>query len=35
VCSGDAFAHTGAAEKLIATMLATVFAAPERDDLKQ
>ena len=35
VCSGDVFAQTGAAEKLIATMLATVFAAPERDDLKQ
>jgi hypothetical protein len=34
VCAGDVFAHTAAAEKLIATMLATVFAAPERDDLK-
>jgi hypothetical protein len=29
------FAQTGAAEKLSATMLATVFAAPERGDLKQ
>jgi acyl-coenzyme A thioesterase PaaI-like protein len=35
VCSGDVFAHTGAVEKLIATLLATVFAAPERDNLKQ
>jgi hypothetical protein len=35
VCSGDVVAHTGATEKLVATMLATVFAAPERDDLKQ
>jgi hypothetical protein len=29
------FAQTGAAKKLIATMLATMFAAPERRDLKQ
>ena len=35
VCAGDVFAQTGAGEKLIATMMATVFAAPERDDLKQ
>ena len=35
VCSGEAFAHAGAGEKLIATMQATVFAAPEREDLRQ
>ena len=35
VCSGDVLAYTAAGEKVVATMLATVFAAPERDDLKQ
>ena len=35
VCSGDALAYTGSAEKSVATMLATVFTAPERDGLKQ
>jgi uncharacterized protein (TIGR00369 family) len=35
VCAGDVFARTGADEKLVATMLATVFAAPERDNLRQ
>ena len=35
VCSGDVLAHTGLAEKLVATMLATVFTAPERDGLRQ
>ena len=35
VCSGEAFAHSEAGEKLIATMQATVFAAAERDDLRQ
>ena len=35
VCSGDVFAHTGSQDKLVATMLATVFAAPEREGLKQ
>lgn len=35
VCAADAHAQIGNAEKLVATMLATVMAAPERDDLKQ
>ncbi|HVE90417.1 MAG TPA: PaaI family thioesterase [Burkholderiaceae bacterium] len=35
VCSGAAFAYTGSDEKQVATMLATVFAAPERDGLRQ
>ena len=35
VCSGDVVAHAGTSERLVATMLATVFAAPERDGLKQ
>ncbi len=35
VCSGNVLAYTGSAEKLVATMLATVFTAPERDGLKQ
>ena len=34
VCSGDALAYVEGSEKLVATMLATVFAAPERDGLK-
>ena len=35
VCSGEVLAHTGSTEKLVATVLATVFAASERDGLKQ
>ena len=35
VCSGDVFAYSVASEKLVATMLATVIAVPERDGLKQ
>ena len=35
VCSGDVVAYAGTSERLVATMLATVFAAPERDGLKQ
>jgi len=35
VCTADAFAQTGSEEKLVATMLATIMAVPERDDLKQ
>ena len=35
VCSGDVVAHAGTDERLVATMLATVIAAPERDGLKQ
>jgi uncharacterized protein (TIGR00369 family) len=35
VCTGDAFAETGGAESVVATMLATVMAVEERDDLRQ
>jgi len=35
VCSGDMVAYGEPGERLVATMLATVFAAPERDGLKQ
>jgi uncharacterized protein (TIGR00369 family) len=35
VCAGDAFAQTGGPETVVATMLATVMAVPQRDDLKQ
>jgi uncharacterized protein (TIGR00369 family) len=35
VCAGDIFAVTGGAEKVVATMLATVMAVPERDGRKQ
>jgi len=35
VCTGDVFAYSAASEKLVATMLATVIAVPERDGLKQ
>ena len=35
VCSGDVVAHAGTDERLVATMLATVIAAPERAGLKQ
>jgi uncharacterized protein (TIGR00369 family) len=34
VCTADAFARTSGSEKLVATMLATIMAVPERDDLK-
>ncbi len=35
VCAGDAFAQTGGTENVVATMLATIMAVPQRDDLKQ
>jgi uncharacterized protein (TIGR00369 family) len=35
VCAGDAFAELDGAEKTVATMLATVMAVPQRDDLRQ
>jgi uncharacterized protein (TIGR00369 family) len=35
VCAGDAVAQTGGPENVVATMLATIMAVPERDDLKQ
>ncbi len=35
VCAGDAFAETDGAETVIATMLATVMAVEQRDDLRQ
>lgn len=35
VCSGDVFAQTGGSENVVATMLATIMAVPQRDDLKQ
>ena len=35
VCTGDVFAQAGGAEKVVATMLATVMAVSERDDLRQ
>ena len=35
VCAGDVFAVAGGAEKVVATMLATVASVPERDGLKQ
>jgi uncharacterized protein (TIGR00369 family) len=35
VCTGDALAQTGGAESVVATMLATIMAVPQRDDLKQ
>lgn len=35
VCSGDMVAYGEPGERLVATMLATVFTAPERDGLKQ
>jgi uncharacterized protein (TIGR00369 family) len=34
VCAGDAVAQTGGAEGVVATMLATIMAVPQRDDLK-
>jgi len=35
VCAGDAFADTDGAETVVATMLATVMAVEQRDDLRQ
>ncbi|OAI47663.1 hypothetical protein AYO44_09195 [Planctomycetaceae bacterium SCGC AG-212-F19] len=35
VCTGDVVAQTGGPENVVATMLATIMAVPERDDLKQ
>jgi uncharacterized protein (TIGR00369 family) len=35
VCGGDAFAQTGAEEILVASMMGTLMAIPERDGLKQ
>lgn len=35
VCTGDVFAQAGTDEKVVATMLATIMAVPERDNLKQ
>jgi len=35
VCAGDAVAVTGSEEKVVATMLATIMAIPERDGLRQ
>jgi len=34
VCAGDAFAVTDGAEAAVATMLATVMAVEQRDDLR-
>ena len=35
VCAGDAFAQSDESESMVATMLATVMAVAQRDDLKQ
>jgi uncharacterized protein (TIGR00369 family) len=35
VCTGDVFAQAGDDETVVATMLATIIAAPERANLKQ
>jgi uncharacterized protein (TIGR00369 family) len=35
VCAGDVVAQAGGVENVIATMLATVMAVPQRDNLKQ
>lgn len=35
VCSGDVLAPAGQGDKVVATMLATLMAVPERDDLRQ
>jgi hypothetical protein len=35
VCGGDVFAVAGGAEKVVATMLATIASVPERDGLRQ
>ena len=34
VCTGDALAEDGGRERVVATMLATIMAVPEQDDLK-
>jgi uncharacterized protein (TIGR00369 family) len=34
VCTGDVVARTGDTENVVATMLATLMAVPQRDDLK-
>ncbi len=34
VCAGDVLARTGQGDKVVATMLATLMAVPERDDLR-
>lgn len=35
VCTGDVIAQTGGSENVVATMLATLMAVPQQDDLKQ
>jgi uncharacterized protein (TIGR00369 family) len=35
VCTGDVFAQEGGRESVVATMLSTIMAVPQRDDLKQ
>src|SRR5262245_61154303 len=35
VCEGDVYAQSGGVEKVVATMLATIMAVPEREGLKQ
>jgi uncharacterized protein (TIGR00369 family) len=35
VCAGDVVAQTGGTENVVATMLATIMAVRQRDDLKQ
>jgi uncharacterized protein (TIGR00369 family) len=35
VCAGDVIAQTGGPENVVATMLATIMAVPQRDDIKQ
>jgi uncharacterized protein (TIGR00369 family) len=34
VCAGDAFAQDNGEEKLVASMMATIMAIPEREDLR-
>jgi uncharacterized protein (TIGR00369 family) len=35
VCAGDVFARTGQDDRIVATMLATLIAVPQREDLRQ
>jgi hypothetical protein len=35
VCTGDVFAQADGQENAVTTMLATLMAVPQRDDLKQ
>ncbi len=35
VCTGDVFARTGDTERIVATMLATLTAVPQREGLRQ